>query len=234
MIKHYAKTTIILFALLIFAGCQISSGSENSATPSIPETNTIIMNESTPTETIYTSPSPEISELQITPSPEWSLDELIKMEILNPKIVIYKSERKLYLYDSDLLLAIFDIGLGFTPEGAKTVQGDGKTPEGEYYICYRNPNSKYYLSIGLSYPNKDDAKKALEDGRIGQKTYDKIAAAIDGKKRPPWNTPLGGEIMIHGHGSQSDWTAGCIAVDDEIMDLLYKICDLGTSVTINK
>ncbi|MEX1375948.1 MAG: L,D-transpeptidase family protein [Eubacteriales bacterium] len=192
------------------------------------------MNEINQTKEPEASYTLEASEPIITPIPSLSLEELVSMEISNPKIIIYKSKRKLYLYNNDEYLSSFDIGLGFSPVGAKTVQGDGKTPEGEYYICYKNPKSKFHLSIGLSYPNKSDAQRALDEGRISQKTYDKIASAIDNGKRPPWDTPLGGEIMIHGHGSQSDWTAGCIAVDDSIMDLLYKICDLGTPVIINE
>ena len=50
---------------------------------------------------------------------------------------------------------------------------------------------------------------------------------------PPWNTSLGGEIMIHGHGSETDWTLGCIAVDNEVMDILWQYCHNGTGVIIN-
>ena len=124
------------------------------------------------------------------------------------------------------------IGLGFSPVGHKQVEGDGKTPEGEYYVCVKNYNSAFYLSLGLSYPNKDDAAAALADGRITNKVYKNIAAAIDSKQCPDWYTPLGGAIMIHGHGGDSDWTSGCVAVDNNIMDILFEYCGLRTKVTI--
>ena len=112
------------------------------------------------------------------------------------------------------------------------MEGDGKTPEGEYYVCVRNSNSSFYLSLGVSYPNKEDAGAALEDGRIDNATYKRIADAIDNRQCPDWYTALGGAIMIHGCGGSSDWTAGCIAVDNDVMDILFECCSLGTKITI--
>ena len=147
-------------------------------------------------------------------------------------IVVKKSERVLELWQGGELVDSFPIGLGWAPEGHKQVEGDGKTPEGEYYVCVRNSNSSFYLSLGVSYPNKEDAEAALADGRIDRATYERIKRAIENGQRPDWNTALGGAIMIHGHGSASDWTAGCIAVENEIMDLLFDYCALGTKITI--
>lgn len=150
----------------------------------------------------------------------------------NARVVVRKSLRILELWDGNTLIGSYSVGLGWTPEGPKRAEGDGRTPEGEYYVCLRNPNSSYYLSLGLSYPNKDDAKAGLDGGRISQSAYNQIAEAIDSRQRPPWNTALGGEIMIHGHGGGRDWTAGCVAVDDEVMDILWAACPIGTPVTI--
>lgn len=150
----------------------------------------------------------------------------------NPRIVVKKGERILELWDGDSLYGSYPIGLGWEPEGHKQREGDGRTPEGSYYVCVRNSNSRFYLSLGVSYPNKEDAKKALEEERIDQSTYDQIATAIDSGAQPPWYTPLGGEIMIHGMGSASDWTAGCIAVDNEVMDILWKFCPISTPILI--
>lgn len=99
-------------------------------------------------------------------------------------------------------------------------------------IQYQNNYSRFYLSLGLSYPNTEDARDALESGLIDQGTYNRIEDAISRRVQPPWNTALGGEIMIHGHGSHSDWTAGCIAVDNDVMDVLWENCGLGTTVII--
>jgi len=155
-------------------------------------------------------------------------DEIIR----SPKIVVKKSERKLELWDGDKLYGTYPVGLGWNPEGDKKVEGDGRTPEGTYYVCVRNANSRFYLSLGVSYPNKEDAKEALEAGMISQSVYNKIADAIDNKSCPPWDTPLGGAIMIHGMGSGSDWTAGCIAVDNDVMDILWKHCPVKTPIII--
>lgn len=150
----------------------------------------------------------------------------------NPSIVIKKADRVLQLWDGDTLWNSYHIGLGFDPLGDKQREGDGRTPEGTYYVCTRNSASRFYLSLGLSYPNEGDAKEALDNGLINNETYEQIADSIRRGEQPPWYTPMGGEIMIHGHGSHSDWTAGCIAVDDEIMDILWDICKIGTQVII--
>jgi len=153
-------------------------------------------------------------------------------ETHNPKIIVKKSERILELWDGDSLIDSYRIGLGWNPVGDKKKEGDGRTPEGTYYVCTRNNASRYYLSLGVSYPNKDDAMEALDEGLIDRSTYEQIADAIDRKSAPPWNTPLGGEIMIHGHGSYSDWTAGCVAVDNDVMDILWECCPIGTPIII--
>lgn len=147
-------------------------------------------------------------------------------------IIVKKAERTLELWQGETLIISVPIGLGFAPEGHKQVEGDGKTPEGEYYVCVRNSNSRFYLSLGVSYPDKEDATAALADGRIDNETYERIVDAIDRGAQPDWYTPLGGCIMIHGHGAASDWTSGCIAVENEIMDILFEYCKLRTKITI--
>ena len=148
------------------------------------------------------------------------------------RIVVKKGERRLELWQGGTLTGTYPVGLGFDPVGHKQAEGDGKTPEGEYYVCMKNSKSKYYLSLGVSYPNKADAAAALADGRISQAAYDRIAAANDWGERPDWYSPLGGEIMIHGGGGDRDWTAGCMAVDDEVVDILFRTCPVGTRITI--
>jgi len=153
-------------------------------------------------------------------------------QLKSPKIIVKKSERKLELWNGDTLYGTYPIGLGWNPEGDKKVEGDGRTPEGVYYVCVRNSNSRFYLSLGVSYPNKEDAKEALDAGVIDENTYRRIANAIDNKSCPPWDTAMGGAIMIHGMGSASDWTAGCVAVDNDVMDILWEHCPIGTPIII--
>lgn len=147
-------------------------------------------------------------------------------------IAVYKERRRLYLWQEGELLLGCSVGLGFSPEGDKKREGDGRTPEGEFYVCTRNAQSRFYLSLGLSYPNEEDAARGLESGLISKAEADEIEEAICEGKRPPWNTPLGGEIMIHGYGGDRDWTAGCVAVDDACMDVLWEYAKKGTPVWI--
>lgn len=149
-------------------------------------------------------------------------------------ILVFKEARELELWVDGECKGIYSIGLCSRTNGRghKQMEGDGKTPEGEYYVCTRNDRSRFYLSLGLSYPNKEDALDGYAKGLISEEQRDEIIRQIDAGKRPPWDTPLGGEIMIHGRGGDRDWTAGCVAVDDDVMDILWEYGDLGTPVTI--
>jgi murein L,D-transpeptidase YafK len=126
----------------------------------------------------------------------------------------------------------FPIGLGTAPIGRKSRQGDRKTPEGAYFITHKNSRSQFYLSLGISYPNPDDAKAGLESGIISRAQYAAIEEASRQRQRPPQNTRLGGDIFIHGRGAQSDWTWGCIALDDEDMKFVFEHVRVGDKVMI--
>ena len=147
-------------------------------------------------------------------------------------IVIKKSARTLELFDGERLIHSYKTGLGFTPIGDKEIEGDGKTPEGEFYVFVKNPQSKFYLSLGLSYPNTEDAKRGLAKKLISRAQYDQIINAIDRKQIPPQNTKLGGDIYIHGGGSGQDWTWGCIALENPDIKALFDAAAVGMRVNI--
>lgn len=147
-------------------------------------------------------------------------------------LLVEKAARRLVLYRDRREERRFPVGLGFAPVGTKDKQGDGKTPEGEYRVCRKNPASRFHLSLGLDYPNAADAERAFAAGVISKAQRNGIRASARGRGCPPWSTPLGGEIFIHGSGSSSDWTLGCVALDDPDMDVLYGACPVGTPVTI--
>ncbi|WP_146584454.1 L,D-transpeptidase family protein [Puniceibacterium confluentis] len=131
------------------------------------------------------------------------------------QVVVQKSARKMYLLHNGKVLRDYDIGLGFAPAGHKQIEGDGRTPEGSYIIDRRNPNSRFHLSIGVSYPNELDRALADELG-----------------KSP------GGDIFIHGRPKQyrnnvRDWTWGCIAVTDREIEDIYAMVRDGTPIHIN-
>jgi murein L,D-transpeptidase YafK len=129
-------------------------------------------------------------------------------------VAVDKSERKMWLFHDDRVLKSYDVALGRTPVGHKQFEGDGKTPEGRYTIDRRNPNSRYHLSLGVSYPNGADRAFAEAQGK-----------------------PPGGEIFIHGRSNykgrnRGDWTEGCIAVSDREMELIYAMVRDGTPIII--
>jgi murein L,D-transpeptidase YafK len=150
----------------------------------------------------------------------------------SPRIVVKKEERKLFLYSGDKLVRTYRIGLGLSPLGDKVRQGDRRTPEGDFYIFTKNDKSAFYLSLGISYPNATHAARGLRDGLINRTQYDTIMQALNAHRAPPQNTKLGGDIYIHGNGSRSDWTWGCVALEDADVRELFNAVTVGTPVTI--
>jgi len=153
-------------------------------------------------------------------------------------IHVYKARRLLCFIDSGQTVFSCPIGLGPSPVGTKRAEGDGKTPEGKYRVCTRNSRSKYTLFLGLSYPSPTDAQAAFSRGEISVEQLHAILQAHAAGQRPPWNTPLGGEIGIHGGGVRQgngllDNTAGCIALLDDDIRRLWALSPLGTRVIIH-
>ena len=148
------------------------------------------------------------------------------------EIQIEKGLRRLTLIRDGAPPLVFPIALGKCPEGHKTHEGDGRTPEGEYYVCTKNEQSKFHLALGLSYPNPDDAQIALNNGSITPEQFSAILDSHNHMRRPPWDTPLGGFIMIHGGGIDGDWTAGCVALRNEDVETLFALCPMRTRVRI--
>jgi len=156
----------------------------------------------------------------------------LRLPLVNPKIVISKSARRLELYSGGRVVRAYRVVLGGDPVGDKERQGDSRTPEGEFYVCVKNEKSQFYRSLGLSYPNREDAERGLRDKLITRAQRDRIVGAITRQRRPPWDTALGGEIFIHGGGTARDWTAGCVALDNAEMLELFAAVPLGTPVHI--
>ena len=131
------------------------------------------------------------------------------------QVVVEKGDRQMFLLSGRTVLKAYDIGLGFQPIGHKLYEGDGRTPEGIYFIDRQNPNSTYHLSLGISYPDPTDKARAM---MLGQQP--------------------GGDIMIHGRGPYGkqqkarDWTAGCIAVNDEEIEEIFSMVRPGVPVVI--
>jgi hypothetical protein len=135
------------------------------------------------------------------------------------KVVVDKSERTLYLMRRGRIIKQYPIKLGLNPYGPKQREGDFRTPEGKYELDARNPRSEFFLSIKISYPNREDAAVATESGY-----------------RP------GGLIMIHGqpnvpkrpaeHYATRDWTDGCIALSNADMVDVWLRTTVGIPIEI--
>lgn len=140
-------------------------------------------------------------------------------ELKADRVLVKKSERKLYLINKGRVIREYPISLGLNPLGDKQQQGDKRTPEGIYILKHRNPQSKYYKSILWSYPNEQDRREAEARG-------------VD----------PGGNLAIHGLPARSkeeewdyierDWTDGCIAVTNDEMEEIWNLVDDGTPIEI--
>jgi murein L,D-transpeptidase YafK len=133
-------------------------------------------------------------------------------------IMVYKGQRTLSLIRHGEILEEFPIALGGEPVGHKTREGDERTPEGRYFIDWRNPGSRFYKALHISYPN----------------VLDRYRAELEG-------VSPGGMVMIHGAptapelrwmDTRGDWTDGCIAVSNHAMDRIWRLVHDGTLVII--
>jgi murein L,D-transpeptidase YafK len=129
-------------------------------------------------------------------------------------IVVQKERRLMHLMNDKEILKTYKVGLGFAPVGHKRIQGDGRTPEGLYYIDRKNKQSKFHLSLGVSYPNEKDTLRAASYG-----------------------ASPGGDIFIHGKGprqrnARGDWTWGCIAVEDHEIEEIFAAVPYRTPILI--
>jgi len=151
---------------------------------------------------------------------------LLMLQVLNAEsaqkadsVLVIKAENRLYLISDGIAFASFRATFGANPVGHKQRQGDERTPEGNYVLDYKNPNSQFYKSIHVSYPNAKDRKNAR---RLG----------VD----------PGGDIMIHGQTNGWGWAApvaqffpwtdGCVALSDRDMDKVWESVDSGTPIEI--
>ena len=134
-------------------------------------------------------------------------------------VVVYKAARRLELYQQDILLKSYAVSLDWHPDGHKQQQGDGRTPEGEYVLDYRKPDSSFYRALHISYPA----------------SAERAAARIQG-------VDPGGLVMVHGMKNGLgwlgrlhlviDWTDGCVALTDREMDEIWRAVPDGTKIIL--
>ncbi|MCH7314677.1 L,D-transpeptidase family protein [Acinetobacter sp. ANC 3882] len=162
----------------------------------------------------------------IFPHKALSAEEIQQLKQSKPvtSIEVFKSKRILQLKHQQEVIRSYPMRLGFDPIGHKQFEGDGKTPEGVYSIDWRNPQSAYYKSLHISYPNQEDSAYAKQHQRSA-----------------------GGDVMIHGsvptqatsiptsarYMPRKDWTLGCIAVTNSDMDEIWQLVSDHTSIIIH-
>ncbi len=135
------------------------------------------------------------------------------------RVIVRKSERQLLLMRGDRVLRTFGVALGLSPTGPKRREGDFRTPEGNYRLSSRNPNSDFFLAIQVDYPGPEDQRWASAEG-----------------------VAPGGLIMIHGQPNRPsrplayyqkrDWTNGCIAVSNADMVDIWLMTPDNTPIQI--
>ncbi len=152
-------------------------------------------------------------------------------EMSKPGIKVCKTTGIMTVFDGKKPVKSYHVISGAN-SGDKEAEGDKRTPEGVFRVVVRNPKSKYVLSLGLDYPNAEDAVRGLKAKLITPTQYKAIVEAISRVKQPPWNTSLGGEIMIHGAKGDRTGTLGCISMADDAVRELYPRIGLGVEVEI--
>ncbi|MEM6781309.1 MAG: L,D-transpeptidase family protein [Pseudomonadota bacterium] len=135
-------------------------------------------------------------------------------------VLVEKSQNRMYLMKDGKVIRDYHVALGKNPYGHKVKEGDDRTPEGRYNLFFKNPNSKFFRSIMLDYPNERDESIARARG-------------VDPGKH----------IAIHGQPNEHfgpnegvsqafNWTDGCIAVTNPEMYEIWKLVDIDTPIEI--
>lgn len=161
-------------------------------------------------------------------------------------LVAWKNQYRMRLYHKGKPVKTYIIGLGQEPIGHKQMQGDNRTPEGDYKIIQKSRGPfagdySQYLGVAwmrINYPNNADAINGFNKKRITEAQKNAIITANNSGKEPPKNTKLGGGIGIHGWwgewpgNDQQNLTWGCISVQNTELDDLYKRVNVGTRIVI--
>ena len=135
------------------------------------------------------------------------------------KVVVVKSERRLYLLRRGEVMRSYRVALGRQPRGTKLHEGDGRTPEGRYTLDARNPGSNFYRALRVSYPSRSDRERARA---LGQSAGGLVMIHGLPNERPKW----GAEHWMF------NWTNGCIAVTNREMDEIWDSVDVGVPIEI--
>ena len=152
--------------------------------------------------------------------------------LIDPHVRIGKAARALEIISDDEVVKRYRTALGPSPIGPKERADDGKTPEGSYYVCAKNPAAAHGPELVLSYPGEPDADRGLAERLITPREHRAIVTTQRRMQPPPRLTKLGGGVVITGGGTATDWTDGSIALDDGDAAEVFSALPLGTPVEI--
>ena len=142
-------------------------------------------------------------------------------------IVISKKNYELKVYDDKGWYATYPCVFGNGDHRDKYMEGDKRTPEGNFKVLFKKKNAKWAYEIMLDYPNEESKRKFKQ--RIARGEI-------------PANAKIGGGIAIHGTRPQEEWTVdhyqnwtdGCISLKYSEAKDLFSYIPVGTPVTITK
>lgn len=114
----------------------------------------------------------------------------------------------------------YPIALGADGVKRKLHQDNRTTPEGSYRISSLKPQSQFHKAFGIDYPNAEDRRR--------------YSRAREAGALPAGNPDIGGAVQIHGGGSATNWTWGCMALENDDIDEIFaqKGIRAGTAVFI--
>lgn len=177
-------------------------------------------------------PAPPVLLEAPAPAPPPPCERIIRVEIS-------KSARELILHCEGGASVRMTAAMGRESRGHKVARGDLRTPEGLYRIAGPLERNRFHGFMPIDYPSLADADAALADGRITPSEHARIADAHARGVQPPVDTPLGGDIGLHGEGARwagdsqhLDWTYGCVAVTDADLDFIAERIEVGVEVEI--
>lgn len=158
------------------------------------------------------------------------------------RIDVNVSEMSLTVWSGNKVLRYYrNIAIGSGGISDVHYMGDESTPVGEYRVLWINRDSVFGNFVGLDYPTMRHVELAAKAGRLSAQEYRRLMYAVQNGQAPPFNTPLGGRIGIHGIGRGSlqvhetvNWTNGCIALTNREMHELMQWTHVGTRVSIHR
>ena len=227
---HARLIPLLFAAILIFMHCTSQPVVDPNGLPIV-------------TREFFDEAAPELSKSDSLAARIRKYEELHRGAKNVRSIEIHKSKFILNALLDDTIIKSYPITLGIRFDRRKMERNDGATPEGVYRVCALDRRSDFTRMILLNYPNERDAADGLSEGIITRKEFDRIRYLSRIQPIPPQDTPLGGDVGIHGKGTFTvdgnrisfvNKTLGCIALsDDDIIELYDEFVRLGIKVTID-